>query len=548
MTRLICGFMRIAFGWGVLFGFILILSLSQMAEAKSCRIHIASMNVENMIDPVLDRGYPGTTEFTPVDWRHHFDVPGVAGSPSSPPFDWNPRKFKMKLDQLKRLVATMTNRPHLASVIELNNANVAAKVQQALGFDDFRLTNSTGHRGMDVALMHRFDPNMQLLYSYEVAFGGIEFEQHRTRNILVSVFLLGERYKLHVITVHWPSQASGAQGNEMRADAAFQVRNLAAKILSDRRQEDYGPNFVMVMGDFNTLEDEHNLRGEHPFRDILTLRHGPMTMVDLYYAPNMVRAASEPPGSYFYSKTEDWNKLDRIFVSANMFDPKSPVRVVANSFSILASPEISMPYTKRDGSETQIPAAYNFWANTPVSAGFSDHYPVGVTLEIDLPTPVRLTRKLEFELDTELLNIESVTLFSTKSTSKKYISLQEFHKNEEAIRNGTWGTGIWEFREEESMAAFEIQPDLNSGGLKNELFDRLRNQSRRKDQGALWGPRWDKLKEALSDFDSARAVVIKTDRPIPAEWVYQVFLFLWEHGEIKYLPTLDNIHTAFVEP
>jgi hypothetical protein len=394
---------------------------------------------------------------------------------------------------------------------------------------------------MDVGLFWREHPDVRVIYDTQHKFGGLEYEHVNSRNMLVVTMLLGGQHILRVIINHWASQGAGEEGNELRASAAYQLRNLAAQFLSDPRQ----PQYVVALGDFNTLEDEQNIRGEHPFRDILCREHGPMTMVDLFTQPKFKLPGKQPPGSYFYKGDQTWNRLDRIFVSRNMLSAKSPVRIKRKSFGIIAPQEITRPYRMEDGTVIDIPWGYNWWEDDPAEAGFTDHFPIQAVIEFDIPEKIAgpLT---SFKLDEEILMLNSVILYSKRKGPRKFITWREFQENEEAIRDGTWGTGNWEMRSD-SLDAFNRKPDYYERP-DNEHFGSLRRQVRKAPKGGNWqGAKWAKFVEMLSDPAKAQKVRITTDRKIPREWIYQSLVYLWDEGHIDYLPKLENIHTGYYE-
>lgn len=506
-----------------------------LVQAETCEILFGNVNVENLHPVPMDRRFPKLAEYTPANHRSQYGIVDPAGTPSRPWVDWNEERLQLKLDQIWRAYEEI-GLPSVLGVSEINDGPVLSRLARRLGFPQWLATNSQGHRGMDVGLLVARHPHVEVLQHYSHRLGGPSYAQGGSRDIHIITLRIAGVHKLHMLLNHWPSQGARELGNEMRADAARQLRGLVVELM-----EKYPGSHVIALGDFNVLEHEQTMEGQHPFRDILTIPHGPYSMMDLFEVPDFVSKDPQPDGDYFYAPEESWNRLLRVFVSRSLLLPESPIRIKRNSFRIHAPELLSEDYRLRDGSTIQTPKRYNPMGRTPDEVGFFDHYPLEWSIEVELPV-TRRPREKAFELGKDVLLVDDVALYSTNSGRRKFITWKEFKENESEIRDGTWGSGIWELRED-SLGYYEREPNFREDDLYNLQFKRLEVA-----RGNQWkGPEFDQLVEALSDPISARQVKIISALKVPPEWILQSLTYLYGEGYFEHLPRLENIETGLDE-
>ena len=271
--------------------------------------------------------------------------------------------------------------PDILGLCEVENDNAVGMLASKLGYTSFVVTASPDRRGIDVALLHRPSMNLQMLSWREHVMVGERFEKKPTRNVLEAEFQVGKSGRLIVFVNHWPSQA--APGS-VRTTVARQVQ----AIIDERMAANPQTNIIM-MGDFNVIATDN----PHPFNTVTESPTAPNRLKDVYYlfkgVNRDIRNAlpPQPRGSYFYPPKMTWNRLDRFFLTRNLYDGTG-LEVIPVSYKIYA-PKFAVRDFKYEkewdynfGSViTGVPWRYDITATTPEQAGFSDHFPIVLKLK-----------------------------------------------------------------------------------------------------------------------------------------------------------------------
>jgi endonuclease/exonuclease/phosphatase family metal-dependent hydrolase len=320
-------------------------------------IKIASYNVQNLFDAEKDlgkddwtflpKGFPGKDENCKKIVEPYYREQCFST-------DWTEIKLQKKIDQIRKALDLQGDLPDILSVYEIENNNVASKLQKHLGFDDFRITDSLGSRGVDVAVFFRSE-KLELLEEK-----ALRVPNAVTRDILRIKFgIRGTHQSFYVYSNHWPSMA---------APAHERVR-MAKYLVEDMRilQQQHGPtvNFIAV-GDFNTPEDET----PNAFKDVIHAKGSPVTLLD---GESHGRVSSNPAlgqmpkGTYWYAPNSRWQKFDRILFSKSLLDGIG-LELIPESFRIHFPIEIRI---KRKGIDT--PWSFDFNESQQSKMGFADH-------------------------------------------------------------------------------------------------------------------------------------------------------------------------------
>lgn len=467
-------------------------------------------------------------EFTDLRLHQYMGNHPMAGSPSRRANNWTSAKLEIKLGQIEKILSSMPEKPAVLGVSEVRDSSVTAKLARHLNFSETIETRSATERGMDVALLVNPSENMQIVSTREVPLVGPEFEWNKTRNLLVATVLVADRFLLHLVVVHWPSQGGPTTS---RVEAARQTRNLVDKLISD-----FPGSEAIVLGDFNTLEDEADHVGRHPFKTIFRSGDGPSQLTDLFSIPEAQAEIPQPEGTYYFAPKDQWNRLDRFFVTPGLLGQKETgLRIRPKSFAIHTNDQITQEYTRPSGEKIRIPAAYNFETENPEKAGYSDHSGIYVTLEAHWKEP--MGPEIAFQLDRDILTLSSVVLFPKETGSRRFIPWKEYQENKDLIGK----SGPYEKFTVKNPESFAQLTDDPEGG--NFLFKNTKYDMDKADPTNMQGPKWKEMIEALADPDSARKVIIEIPsyRTQSPESVYQVFQHLMDLGIIKNLPLLENI-------
>lgn len=284
--------------------------------------------------------------------------------------DWTQAKLEIKLKQIERILHFASGEmPDILALSEVENEAVLKMLAAKLGYQHFAISNGDDERGIDVAILWRESSKLSRIAIREHELKADIFSKRPTRPILEVEFTMGGEHKLFVFVNHWPSLANP---NESRLVAA---NTLRARILEVQRKSPQ--SMQIAMGDFNTISRLH----PHPFHDVLLKQS---SMIDLeervYNSLSYEEKLSRPPGTYFYAREMQWNKLDRVFVSENLLEGIE-VRALEKSFRILA-PSFATTQERYEAREhylkgsvvTGVPWGYDHQASDEAKAGFSDHF------------------------------------------------------------------------------------------------------------------------------------------------------------------------------
>lgn len=348
-------------------------------------IKIVSYNVQNLFDlehdagkndwEFLPRNYPGKTAACNKMTPHRREACLRT--------DWTAPRLRIKIQQIVRALKAQGSLPDILGISEIENIQVAELLSLALGYNNFKITNSPDKRGIDVAIFWRTD-KLKYIEHEEIVFD--PSKSFPTRNILKVNFLMRSNSGavLGVFLNHWPSQAAPPESRIYAARVTRSAVTREIKRIGSRYH-------AVVMGDFNTLSKEV----PNAFSNVLTNPVAKPLIYDVQAAVDRLSSDKKsplqkvmPPASYFYPSQMAWNRFDRFAVSANLVNNQAP-SVLLNSFVIVAPKGITslikftQPNSHFYGSTvTGIPWRFNFSAGTPKESGFSDHFPIGLKIRL----------------------------------------------------------------------------------------------------------------------------------------------------------------------
>jgi hypothetical protein len=341
------------------------------------KLNILFYNVENLFDAEHDEGnndwsflpasYPGKKTGCDEVKIEYFRKLCYAA-------DWNPEKVKIKLNQISRVIslAYPSSRPDLIGLVEIENKKILKSLAKKIEYD-YIVYPSPDKRGVRPALLYKEKSWFQLKNSRTHAILNKEGEKINTRDILEVQFKVENKYNLYVFVNHWPSQHNPVEN-----------RILAAETLMKRLKELYSKNsennHVLIMGDFNTIDHDK----PYPFDTILKPITSGVRLKDIHglftgseHVPDSLKKAL-PKGTYFYRKKSEWSRLDRFFISSNLVD-KSNLDVNLSSYEIFHKNDLGKYVEKYTEI---IPNRYNFDTLNSTEAGYSDHYPIKLSMII----------------------------------------------------------------------------------------------------------------------------------------------------------------------
>lgn len=347
-------------------------------KTESNEIKFMSYNVLNLFDTEKD-GDNDDWAFLPANYpnkKAHCDEmkPGHDKDLCSN-LDWTPERLNLKLDQIASVVRFQGDIPDVLVLVEIENHNVIEPLAKKLGYDDYSITDSKTKRGTNVAILFK---TAKLIRLADESINATLPKNEKTRDILrVDLQIKGTNSIISVYGNHWPSQMNPT---ENRIYAAKQLLNNI-----DQMKNHYGKfqQFVVSMGDYNVTDSD----SPNPINDIVFAKGEKNHLLDgrtlANNRPSNPALKYMPEGTFYYSRDKVWDEFDRVILSPNLTS-NLQVQFLPDSFRIIFPEFMSISHTERSplpgngtgGKQIRIPFEYNFFANTPTEAGYSDHLPV----------------------------------------------------------------------------------------------------------------------------------------------------------------------------
>lgn len=281
---------------------------------------------------------------------------------------WDGVLLDAKLRQLSKVIRAMNAGagPDILGVCEVENRNVLIGLAEKIAADGGRRygvahTDTSDNRGIDVAFL--YDPAIASASPDEM-FQHWIVKRFATRELFQVNFRI-DGQAVVLVGNHWPSRTSGQYESEP-------YRMTAGETLSywiERIQEELGEDVaIVVMGDFNDEPFNRSIAeyalSTNDSRQVVNGRNP-------YLLNLMWPILASGAGSHFYNGR--WNMLDQIMVSRGVVNGKSGWRLRGDA---RIEGKAMMSQRNRLG-----PRRFGISPGERDTAGFSDHYPVSVTLE-----------------------------------------------------------------------------------------------------------------------------------------------------------------------
>jgi hypothetical protein len=280
---------------------------------------------------------------------------------------WTQEKLDRKVSQLALIISHMNGGrgPDMLGVCEVENEFVMKLLIQALAplgrHYAIAHHDTQDRRGIDVGFIYDAD-----LFRVEMQFHHFVLRRTATRDILQVNFLTQKDRRFVVVANHWPARSAG-----VLESAGY--RMIAGETLAyfhERILEVHGFDTpVLAMGDFN----------DEPFdRSLVTYALSTSSLAKVINArsarflnlmwPLMGRGLA----SHYYSNFP--NMLDQFLGNKNLVKQSGEIRALLDSVDVLRFPEMV------SGGDYPAPIRYGGMGKKINPDGFSDHYPIALTV------------------------------------------------------------------------------------------------------------------------------------------------------------------------
>lgn len=336
--------------------------------------HIAFWNVENLFGP---ENHPPR-----IDW--------VAKAMGSDLRGWTQALYDIKQDQLTKVIAAMNGGagPDILGLCEVEDRAVlddlVARVNAATGrsYGVVHADNLKDKRGIDTAFLFdetRYSVDPKLVFSHFV------IRRTGTRDILQATFKTPEGRQLVCLANHWPSRSGGAlESAGFRSTAGETLAYWHGRIREEAA--DGKRACVIAMGDLNDdpwdASVRFNANSTRERGDVERSQSPRFYNLSWEYLEwqSQTRTGSDRMlnGTLYYNN--DGNVFDQILVSRPMLDTRDAAfKLVDGTAGPEAIPDMVSHRSSEGAIRFGLPKG-NADKNVDTS-GYSDHFPVSVTLE-----------------------------------------------------------------------------------------------------------------------------------------------------------------------
>lgn len=331
-----------------------LLSISTVAvscaqTSTSNHVVVGFYNVENLFD-TLDIPEKNDEEFTPAGDRN-----------------WGSERYENKLNNLAKVIGSMNNgnAPDILGLCEIENKQVVDDLvaTKALKEHNYKVVHreSKDWRGIDVALIYKegvFTENKVITYLVPMP-----EDMSPTRDVFIVQGSINNK-PISFFVNHFPSRSGGQEESEpRRISAAKTLRHAFDSIKKVNPKEN-----ILMMGDFNDEPADSSI-GHYIGGCNYENMDKPCAILNLMYP-----LKEKGEGSYKYR--DDWNMLDQILVSSNLFSGENGLDADEKSAAIYAEDWMKQTTPKYFGSPLRT------FGGRKYLAGYSDHFPVYVKIEL----------------------------------------------------------------------------------------------------------------------------------------------------------------------
>jgi len=283
---------------------------------------------------------------------------------------WTQALLDRKVEQLASILRKMNGGqgPDILGVCEVENEHVVRLLAQALAplgrNYDVVHADTDDQRGIDVAFI--FDANR---FTAGERFSHFVMRRTATRDLLQVNFETSARRPFVLVGNHWPSRSGGELESAVYRAVAGETLAYFHKRIIEVLGDDTP---VMALGDFN---DEPHDASLVDYALSIRSRTKVLNARTQQFFNLMWPLMGRGLGSFYFDNFP--NMLDQFLANKRLLVQSSPIRVVAETATIESFPEM----VARGDYPKPIP--YGGMGKPVNQDGFSDHFPISVTVEED---------------------------------------------------------------------------------------------------------------------------------------------------------------------
>lgn len=296
---------------------------------------------------------------------------------------WTQVILDAKINQLSKIISKVNQGqgPDILGVCEIENRHVLElltnKTLQLLPSRNYQIihADTQDKRGIDIAFIYdknKLEVEKNAQTGEDLVFSHFVMKREATRDILQVNFKTKSTINKRLVLIgnHWPSRSKGQYESEpYRIVAGETLGYFHQRIIDENEVEEKRNTAILAMGDFN----------DEPFNRSITdyaLSTGSLLKVRLAENPRfynlMWSLTTNSVGTFYFDNIP--NMLDQFMISKGIVAKKS-FKVKENSTEIIRFPEMIH-------GRYEIPIKFGRPSSKNLNTdGFSDHFPISITLE-----------------------------------------------------------------------------------------------------------------------------------------------------------------------
>lgn len=321
-------------------------------------LSVLCYNVENLFD-TIDDPHTDDNAFLPTGANR-----------------WMPHRYWRKLERIAEVISRSGAYlyPAFVGLTEVENESVIRDLVthprlEGAGYR-YIVTEGRDPRGIDVALLYRPEIfNLEHTRACNVRIQD-EPERHLRHILLVTGRIEGE--VLHIMLCHLPSRRQGARVTEpYRRAVARRMRQICDSLYRADPSD-----HILIMGDFNGMPSEVATRVDLGASLELPSTFSVSLSQELQlYNLSATTPEGTPPGSYYYRGR--WEQIDQFIASESLLSGRHTLCYKQGSAHTYAP-----RYLGRRPRCAGYLAPWATYRGTHYLGGYSDHYPICLTLEV----------------------------------------------------------------------------------------------------------------------------------------------------------------------
>lgn len=290
---------------------------------------------------------------------------------------WTAAVLDSKLKQLAHVITAMNDGkgPDMLGVCEVENAAVLekllAKLHKALPDRSYSIEHhdASDQRGIDVAFI--YDDS---LFKAEMQFHRVILKRYATRDLFqVNFRMKHNQLPLVVLGNHWPSRSGGRYESEP-------YRIMAAETLSywiDRTMHHVGDDTpILVMGDFNDTPTDRSMT-DYALSTNSRLKVSYSRSPRLYNPMHFL--AGQEKGTHYFNNFP--SVLDQFLINKALMTGAGGVQPISGPDGRRTNADIFALPEMQSSGRYKSPVRFGRPSSVLNKAGFSDHYPITITLK-----------------------------------------------------------------------------------------------------------------------------------------------------------------------